>query len=68
VFTIVHYADKVPYTITEFVSKNRNTLNADVTRTMIMSEIPWLREVFSESGMCIFVLGGPVYSKRQLIF
>lgn len=52
-FSIVHYAETVPYTVTEFISKNRNTLNADVTRTMILSEISWIREIFAETGMSL---------------
>eukprot|EP01125_Pyxidicula_operculata_P015030 TRINITY_DN5079_c0_g4_i1.p1 TRINITY_DN5079_c0_g4~~TRINITY_DN5079_c0_g4_i1.p1 ORF type:complete len:1822 (+),score=626.20 TRINITY_DN5079_c0_g4_i1:45-5510(+) len=34
IFDIAHYAYQVPYTISGFLEKNRNTLNADVVRVL----------------------------------
>uniref|UniRef100_A0A6B2KWU6 Myosin motor domain-containing protein n=1 Tax=Arcella intermedia TaxID=1963864 RepID=A0A6B2KWU6_9EUKA len=37
VFAIKHFAGTVNYTVTSFLTKNKNTLNADVTRAMATS-------------------------------
>ena len=43
-----HFAGSVEYTISGFLNKNKNTLTADVFRTMITSENKLLKKIFTD--------------------
>jgi len=52
-FEIIHYADPVTYSIEGFLLKNKNTLNADVTRVLMLSGIPLMAAAFGDAEQAV---------------
>lgn len=48
VFSIVHYAGAVEYTIDNFIQKNKDTVNKDLISTLWSSELDLIQEMFAE--------------------
>lgn len=47
VFGVVHYAGPVDYTITNFLAKNKDALDADLLQAVVSSTSPHIKRLFS---------------------
>lgn len=61
-FSVVHFAGPVEYNVTNFLDKNRDTLNQTVKEAMILSKIPLIADLFTDKdadGAPLAPSGGP---------